>query len=238
MLLFALVLAGGCATMHARPRADGDGERGWKAWLAGDPAAAERAFAAAGDDDGRALFGRALMAHERGDWDHAWSLWCALLEGATHHPRDPWWSAFADAAAHKLEQLVGEVPGETVQAERLAALDGGKLPIEARLRLLAMRAHYARRLGREAEARGFDRARGCPDRWFVAGAYGALPRVDLSTPFAADGDGDRARLRGVGMRGCALGLEAEHGRAGVLYGVQWVRAPRAVEALLSVESEA
>jgi hypothetical protein len=105
--LAALLLLSGCATMHARPSAVSDGERGWKAWLAGDPAAAERAFAAAGDDDGRALYGRALLAHERGDWDHAWDLWWAVLEGATHHARDPWWSAFADAAAHKLEQLVG-----------------------------------------------------------------------------------------------------------------------------------
>ncbi|MCA1665046.1 MAG: hypothetical protein LC659_12395, partial [Myxococcales bacterium] len=149
----ALALVAGCATMHARPRADdGDGERGWKAWLAGDPAAAQRAFDGAKEDDARALYGRALMAHERGDWDRAWDRWWAVLDGATRHPRDAWWSAFADAAAHKLEQLVGEVPGERTQADRLAALDGAKLPTEARLRLLAMRAHYARRLGHEAEA--------------------------------------------------------------------------------------
>ncbi|HEY2745918.1 MAG TPA: hypothetical protein VGL86_14880, partial [Polyangia bacterium] len=233
----AMLALCGCATMPARPSASGDGERGWQAWLAGDSAAAERAFAAAKDDDVRALYGRALLAHERGDWDRAWDLWWALLEGATHHARDPWWGAFADSAAHKLEQLVGEVPGERAQAERLAALDGAKLPAEARLRLLAMRAHYARRLGREAEARGFDRARGCPDRWFVAGAYGSLPRVDLATPFAADGDGDRARLRAAGMRGCELVLEGDKGRAGVLYGVQWFHAARAADARVTVETD-
>ncbi|MCA1664154.1 MAG: hypothetical protein LC659_07790, partial [Myxococcales bacterium] len=116
--------------------------------------------------------------------------------------------------------------------------DGAKLPTEARLRLLAMRAHYARRLGHEAEARGFDRERGCPDRWFVAGAYGSLPRLDLATPFAADGDADRARLRPVAMRGCSLALEGEKGRAGVLYGVQWFRATRAGDALMIVETDA
>ena len=234
-----LLLLGGCATMHAHGGAVvSDGERGWKAWLAGDSAAAERAFATASDDDARALYGRALLAHERGDWDGAWERWWAVLEGATHHAGDAWWSALADSAAYKLEQLVGEVPGERAQADRLATLDGSKLPTEARLRLLAMRAHYARRLGREAEARAFDRARGCPDRWFVAGAYGALPRLDLATPFAADGDGDRARLRTVGMRGCSLALEAEHSRTGVLYGVQWFHATRATDALVSIETDA
>jgi tetratricopeptide (TPR) repeat protein len=237
--LVMLMLVGGCATMHPHSGpVQSDGTRGWKAWLAGDAAGADRAFNAAGNDDARALYGRALMAHERGDWDHAWDRWWAVLEGATHHPDDPWWSAFADAAAHKVEQLVGEVPGEGAQADRLAALDGTRLPTEARLRLLAMRAHYARRLGHEAEARRLDRARGCPDRWFVAGAYGALPRLDLATPFAADGDGDRARLRAVGMRGCSLTLEAEHGRAGVLYGVQWFHTERATEALVTVETDA
>jgi len=39
--LAALLLLSGCATMHARPSAVSDGERGWKALLAGDPAAAE-----------------------------------------------------------------------------------------------------------------------------------------------------------------------------------------------------
>ena len=86
---FAVALTAGCATMHARPTADvSDGERGWKAWLAGDPAAAQQAFDGAKDDDARALYGRALMAHERGDWDRAWDRWWAVLEGATHHPRD------------------------------------------------------------------------------------------------------------------------------------------------------
>ena len=237
--MVAWLLVAGCATMHARPAAvQTAGQRGWSAWLGGDRAAAERAFADAGSDDARARYGRALMAHERGDWDRAFWLWWELLEGATHHPRDPWWSALADSGAHKLEQLVGEVPGDRVASDRLAALDGDRLPVEARRRLAAMRAGYARRLGREAEAGGFDRARGCPDRWFVAGAYGNLPRLDLATPFAADGDGDRERLRAVPMRGCALTLEAERGRTGVIYAVDWVKAPRATEAQLMVESDA
>ena len=102
-----------------------------------------------------------------------------------------------------------------------------------------MRAHYARRLGHEAEARGFDRARGCPDRWFVAGAYGSLPRLDLVD--AASPPTVTAIARGCAPSGCAaaaLTLEAEHGRAGVLYGVQWFHAARATEALLVVDTDA
>src|SRR6516164_3592145 len=125
-LLAAVLLLSGCASMQVRSHApDSDGARGWKAWLGGDSATAGRAFDTAKDDDAQALYGRALMAHERGDWDHSWDRWWAVLEGATHHARDPWWSAFADAAAHKLEQLVGEVPGERAQADKLALLDGG-----------------------------------------------------------------------------------------------------------------
>src|SRR5262249_58658512 len=50
--------------------------------------------------------------------------------------------------------------------------------------------------------------------------------------------GDRERLRAVALRGCSLVLEAEHGRTGVLYGVQWWKAERATEALVSIESDA
>lgn len=237
-LAVALLLSSGCAAMHPRaPAAASDGTRGWRAWLDGDVATAERAFDRAAADDARALFGRALLAHERGDWDRAWALWYAVLDGAARHARDPWWRALADAAASKLEQLVGEVAGERDQAEKLARLDAAALPVEARRRLLAMRAQYARRLGDEAAARALDRTRGCNDHWFVGGAYGKLPRIDLSTQFPADGDGDRARLRPVPTRGCAMVLEAEHGRNGVLYAVGWFRAARAVEALAVVESD-
>src|SRR5262249_35505830 len=97
---------------------------------------------------------------------------------------------------------------------------------------------YARRLGQEGEARALDRARGCADRRFVAGAYGSLPRLDLRTAFAADGDGDRGRLRPGPLRGCGVSLEAERGRNGVLYAVQWWKAIRDGEVLVLVETEA
>ena len=238
-MAMALALCG-CATMKAQPGPSGDGERGWQAWLAGDSTAAAQAFATAKDDDARALYGRALMAHERGDWDRAWDLWWAVLDGATHHPRDPWWGALADSGAHKLEQLVGEVAGERAQEHRLATLDASKLPTEARLRVLAMRAHYARRLGDEADARATDVERGCPDQWFVSGAYGNLPRLDLATPFPPeDVRGPRVpERRAVPMRGCSLTLEAEHGRAGVLYASQWVHLDHAADVLFTIEADA
>jgi tetratricopeptide (TPR) repeat protein len=235
---WALCFLAGCATLHARPApSESAGTRGWRLWLAGDGAAA-RAFAEAGRDDARAAFGRALWSHEHGDWERAWGQWWDVLDGATRHPRDPWWAAVADAAAHKLEQLVGEVPGQTAQAQALARLDERALPTEARRRVDAMRAAYARRFGHDTEARAFDRARGCPNRWFIAGAYGRLPRLDLRTPLPADGDNDRARLRPQPMRDCSLILEAERGRTGVLYAVQWFKAARAGEARVIVETEA
>lgn len=239
MGLVALVLLGGCAhLMPAPPHVETAGEAGWRAWLGGDSNAAARAFAAAKDDDARAVYGRALLLHERGDWDHAWGAWWAVLDGAARHPRDPWWAALADSAAHKLEQLVGEVPGQRQQAAELDAIDAEKLPVEARRRLLGMRAAYARRLGEEAEARRLDRARGCADEWLVAGAYGKLPHLDLLRALPPDGDADRARLRRVPVRGCSVALEAERGRSGVLYAVNWYRAARDVEARVVVDTDA
>jgi cellulose synthase operon protein C len=246
LVVVGLLLAASCA--HLQPHGatvEGAGERGWRAWLAGDSSGAERAFATVATtttaDDARALYGRALLFHERGDWAHAWDAWWTLLDAATRAPqtgRDAtWWHAFADSAAHKLEGLVGEVAGERAQAEKLALLDGKRLPLDARLRLLAMRATYARRLGREDEARGFDAARGCPGHWYVAGSYGRLPRLDLETSFAPDGDGDRARLRDERVRGCNFAIDADGGLQGVLYAAGWMRAGNATDAVVTVEDD-
>ena len=224
-------MVAGCATMHARPaarcqrRRAAAGRRGSR----GDRGGGARRRSRRPRMMTRArCFGRALMAHERGDWDRAWDRWWAVLEGATHHRARSVVGAFADAAAHKLEQLVGEVPGERAQAERLAALDGSKLPPEARLRLLAMRAHYARRLRpRSRSARLRSRARlprSLVRRRRLRRAAAARPGDARSRPTAT------AIARGcapVGLRGCALALEGDKGRAGVLYGVQWFHATRA-----------
>jgi tetratricopeptide (TPR) repeat protein len=234
-----ILLAASCATVgsHRAPPAAGAGEKGFAAWLDGDPKTAERLFTTAPPDDLRAAYGRALLAHERADWNAAWALWLAVLDGATRMPHDPSAAALADSAAHKLEQLVGEVPGERAQAAKLAALPLDRLPREARRRVLAMRASYARRSGHEQDARAFDRARGCPDRWLVAGSYGQLPRLDLMTPFAPEQAGDRERLRPVQARACGVTLEAQKGRSGVLYAVGWFRAARAQEAVAVIDTE-
>ncbi len=219
------------------PPVDSAGQRGWQAWLAGDSQRAGQQFAAAPPDDARALYGRALLLHERADWDRAWSAWLAVLEGATQHPHDGWWSALGDSAADKLAQLTGEVPGEPLQAQKLAALDLDKLSLSARRAVLGMRASYARRFGQEAVARELERARGCADRWFIAGAYGTLPRLDLQKSYGPELDLDRERLRALPTRGCAVGVEAERGRSGVLYAVQWWKAAHRTEARIIIDSD-
>src|SRR5260370_11697445 len=165
--LILILLVASCA--HVKPVAttvESAGEKGWRAWLAGDSAAAERAFAKASADDARALYGRALLLHERGDWVRAWDAWWTLLDAATRAPQKgeaaKWWRAFADSAAHKLEGLAGEVPGERAQAAKLAALDGKRPPPDPRLRLLSMRARYAPPLRHRPEARALEPERGRP----------------------------------------------------------------------------
>ena len=166
----------------------------------------------------RALYGRALLAHERGDWDRAWNRGGRCSRAPRTIARDPWWGAFADAAAHKLEQLVGEVPGERAQASgwrarRRAAADRGAAAAVGDARRLCA---PARRRSGGAPASIARAAAPIAGSW--PGAYGALPRLDLADavrrPTETAIAGGCARSP---MRGCSLVLEAERGRAGVLY---------------------
>jgi tetratricopeptide (TPR) repeat protein len=194
--------------------------------------------------DVRALDGRALVAHETGDLARAQDLWIQLLHAGAPLGRcdgecgDPDWPRLALAAARRLDSLIGEVPGEQRTIEgRLAAFDAGELPDAAARRLVAVRARYARRLGREADARLLDRARGCPDHWFVAGPYGKLPRLDLARDFAPDGGGDAARFRRSPTRGCVVSVDVPAGRPGVAYVMGFVDAPKDEIAEVTIETD-
>ncbi len=209
-------------------------------YLDGKSAAARAAFDATlaqHPDDGAALYGRALFAHESGDLERAWDLWCRLL-GAAEGKHELRWTRLATAAARRLETLVGEVPGEKrlKLEERLRALHPARLPLEARRRVAGLRAVYARRRGDEAEGRRLDREAGCPDRWFVAGPYGHLPRLDLLQPFAPDAPG-AVELREAPTRACEVILDGPHAHAGVMYALGSFHATHDQHAVLIVESD-
>src|SRR5581483_851559 len=186
-----ILFAASCAhTGATRPNApEPAANAGWALLADGKTAPARDAFERVIEKDGgdlRALYGRAVIAQETGDLARAQQLWMQLLHAGIGSP-DEDWPRLALAAARRLDNLIGEVPGERERIEgELARLDADQLPEAAARRLLAVRGRYARRYGKEAEARALDRRRGCPDRWFVAGPYGKFPRLDLGKPFAPD----------------------------------------------------
>jgi len=189
------------------------------------------------------LYEQALAVHEAGRLDDAWKAWYALLaagqaRGDCSDGNCGDWPRYATVAARRLESYVGEVPGERAMRveEQLAKLDPARLPVDARRRLLGIRAAYARRRGDEAEARRLDRSGGCPDRWFASGPYGRLPRLDQLRPFAPDSSVP-AGMREAPARACQMVLDGPESRQGVIYAVGWVRAARALTALAVVETD-
>lgn len=214
----------GCGARARVTRPSGGADAAWAALADGRAAEARAAFDARLEThprDGRALYGRALIAHESGALLDAWNLWLRLLEAAETPD-------LAIAAARRLETLHGEAPGldPVKEAERLAKLDLSRLQPETRRRVRELGAILYRRAGREAEARALDRASGCPDRWFVAGPYGRLPRLDLERAFPVEQGGDAAKLRAAPSRACQVTLDAPLGRPGVVYAIAWAKAER------------
>src|SRR5262249_18576257 len=112
--------------------------------------------------------------------------------------------------------------------------DDATLPLDARRRLLAARALYARRRGDEEEARRLEKRAGLIERWFVGGPYSALPRLGLS---GDDPTSDGKPLREVRARLGQVPLEAPRMRAGVLAAVTWVRAAADQKLSLALEAE-
>jgi len=231
-----ILFAASCAhTGATRPNApEPAANAGWALLADGKTAPARDAFERVIEKDGgdlRALYGRAVIAQETGDLARAQQLWMQLLHAGIGSP-DEDWPRLALAAARRLDNLIGEVPGERERIEgELARLDADQLPEAAARRLLAVRGRYARRYGKEAEARALDRRRGCPDRWFVAGPYGKFPRLDLGKPFAPDEAKDAARWSQAQTRGCVVSVDVPVGRPGVVYAMGWIKADQASVAI-------
>jgi tetratricopeptide (TPR) repeat protein len=185
----------------------------------------------AAPDPARALYQKARLAWELGDAQGAFDGWTHLLQTRSGDP------GLLHLSAYGLEQVAGELAGEKQQEQVLAAIADEGLPLAARRRLLAARATYARLRGDEVGARRLEKRAGAVERWFVAGPYGSLPRLGLSRPFPPDEGGDERGLREVRSRLGQVSLEAPRMRAGVLYGVAFVRATRAQKAQLVIDTD-
>jgi tetratricopeptide (TPR) repeat protein len=228
------ILIAGCAPAHHETRLPAGDDAAWSAFLDGKSDALEK-LGESGDV--RARYGRALSAHERGEPEEAWRRWYALLADAAKLKADPRYPMVAVAAARRLDTLTGELgPHSSLDpAAKLKALDVSSLPLEARRRLDAVQAQYARRAGDEEAARGFDRAAGCPASLRVSGPYGKLPRLDLANAFEPEnGGGEWRTAKG---RACSVVLDGPVQRQGVIYGEEWVRAAKDQRALVVVDTE-
>jgi cellulose synthase operon protein C len=226
------LLLASCATVKPVVRGPGDdaAQRGWALLDAGKRAEAVQAFESARGVP-EALYGRALIAKETGDLDSAFLLFHELLLTA----RD---EALSIAAIRQLASLAGEMPGEQRhEAQRkLAEVPTDKLSLDVRRRLYELRADHARRNGDETGARALEVQAGCPERWFIGGPYGHLPRLDLMREWAPDADAERDKLREVKPRACQVVLDGPQAHPGVLYAVTWIEAPRALEIEMAVET--
>jgi len=244
LALVATMIAAGCAPPSLLPRGE-----------ARDPDKARRAFGALAEGNSGAgaaldaavreapspagLYARALVAQERGDLVAAQDLYVAALEAGAGGADGPLWPRVALASVRRLETLAGEAPFERDRdvAGRIGKLDGARLPLEVRRRWLLVRATYARRAEQEAEARRLEREAGCPSRWWVAGPYGKLPRLDLFTAFEPEQkaiDGWRA----APARGCSVVVTGPRGRSGVVYAASDVKLARDGAIVVTVETEA
>ncbi len=250
-----MTISAGCASVGL-PRIEGAGrspnsptlpsDSAWRLAIDGRSTAARAAFDAklagrGGHSDASLLFGRALLAHDSGDWKQATDLWLEIL---SLRSSDPAWPAIAELAAHKLEALVGEVSGQTRLAAQLAAIHDERLPFEARRRLILLRAAYVRRLGREEEAVALESRAGCPVSWQLSPLYGSLPHLDLAREFAPDTllpvpDAAATRIEWTARmtRGCRLSIEGGRARSGVIYASTFVHTSRAQRVVWTVEND-
>jgi hypothetical protein len=243
----AATMLAGCATAPPRPTAAAGsppGLAGWDALVAGHRADAERLFAAHGDDL-VAAFGAATVAYERGDSRRAADGYAALLamlaaHGSQNDGHAPGMAVVAAGRASALYDELTPVDGAAFVARlRPAALSRAPaLPWLARLELVRLAEHDARRRG-DADAVARAAADdGCATLMFEGETLGRLPNLDLD---AAAQPSAPASWRPLTTSGCQLTLVAGRdgqGSARVLRAAVEVGAPGTYTLVLDYAAEA
>jgi tetratricopeptide (TPR) repeat protein len=184
-LALALVMAGaGCAgalRAGSAPNLSSTGEGGWHALREGKNRVAEESFdraLASNPADVRALFGLATLAYERGDDGAALKHSLALLEHASKSA-DRVALALAPAIVSRISRLLTEVPDRRPAEERLIALDGRRLPWQARYALGLVLIDIARKRGDAPLLSKSVAATGCVPNMTMVGRGGRLPYLDF-----------------------------------------------------------
>lgn len=186
------------------------------AWLAlrdGHVAKAEQAFTAVLAEhpgDVRALFAVSNLAYEHGDDEVAAQRSLTLLEAAAQGG-DGWAAALATATLSRMSRLLAELPNRRPTEDRLIALDGARLPWQARYTLALVLIDIARKRGDRALLAKATADAGCVPVAKLAGRGGRLPYLD----FDDDAFTAEQEPRPLVRAGCQLQLSTPDSRGGI-----------------------
>jgi tetratricopeptide (TPR) repeat protein len=191
LALLLLLAAPACASVQPpRAPAPDPALAGWTALGEGRRDEASRIFAsrlAQAPADPVALFGRATIAHARGDGRAALADDVALLRGLAAAAGNPWSDDLAPVAAGRVRELFDELGSadqarlrETLRPVELAR--AAALPWLARVELARLGEEMARRAGDPAGLARDAASDGCVPALADAGRLGPLPHLDLRAP--------------------------------------------------------
>jgi hypothetical protein len=183
LALSLLVGSAGCATGGIRPgRASAGARDGLDAWLAGDPALAERTFRSAADrdpDDAWAHAGLALVARRALD---PRAEVASLVAAVRARPDDP----IALTALERLAELAGPGTGRAIEAGLAPLAAEGRLRGIAAYRARAVRVSAADGLGEPDRVVALRGENGLATAWTVAGPFSASPGLDFDRALPVD----------------------------------------------------
>ena len=199
-----VLAASACAALPRPAPAPEPALAGWTALAEGRRDEAGRIFAARlaqAPADPIALFGRATLAHARGDGRTALADDVSLLQALAAAPGNPWSDDLAPVAAGRLRELFDEIGpaeearlGATLRPVELARVPA--LPWLARVELARLGEELARRAGDGAALAREAASDGCVPALIDAGRLGPLPHLDLKAARAPSG------WRSIAASGC------------------------------------
>jgi hypothetical protein len=208
-LLALAAAASACASVPRAEPAPEPALAGWTALAEGRRDEASRIFAARlaqAPADPIALFGRATIAHARGDGRVALADDVSLLRALAAAPGNPWADDLAPVAAGRIRELFDEIgPAEEARlGATLRPVDLARspaLPWLARVELARLGEEIARRAGDRVGLVRDAASDGCAPGLTDAGRLGPLPHLDLKAAAPA-GSRSASAWQAIPASGC------------------------------------